>query len=320
MKRFIWTLILAGAAFGVYRYYPEFENKARQRTGQSSATESAPPASTEPTPIVAPAKPIVMPTKAPEVVAPPPSPQPVAPALDEFDQRYPNPVFPPIEKLVKNWADIPDTVFPRAIVLNVDLKCQLANGAGQAVYPKGSPAVALADENGILVVAPNATSQIRGRLSISDTNLKDVLAQAYKEFQARKTRDTVAMRTKARAEAKERPSAAVVAAGGAPGTDEAVPAAVLAKIGPKPAQNPDGIVPLMQASLKAGKPKEITEKGISAWGPMQWKDIEGEPYWTANVHYTAVTLFGEFPTDAMALIRRGAIVKWIYSGTGEPVP
>jgi hypothetical protein len=39
-----------------------------------------------------------------------------------------------------------------------------------------------------------------------------------------------------------------------------------------------------------------------------------------SVRYTARTIFGEFPAEALALLRHGKVVKWVYAGTGEPLP
>jgi len=86
----------------------------------------------------------------------------------------------------------------------------------------------------------------------------------------------------------------------------------------------DLTVPVVIASIadrhKTRKQAEPPEGTSLGWGRIQAREIEGEPYWAASVRYTARTIFGEFPTEAVALIRHGRVVKWIYAGTGEPLP
>ena len=102
------------------------------------------------------------------------------------------------------------------------------------------------------------------------------------------------------------------------------PAAILAKIGPRPAQHEDMSVPVVEASIaERQKTKKHAEPpaGVAlGWGAVRFREIEGEPYWVAAVRYKARTIFGEFPTEALALIRHGKVVKWVYAGTGEPLP
>ena len=129
------------------------------------------------------------------------------------------------------------------------------------------------------------------------------------------------LREQARAEAKQGGGSlsTVLASEGA-----APPPAVLAKIGPRPAQNTDLTVPAVQASIaerqRAKKNAEPPTGVPLGWSPLHLREVEGEPYWATSVRYTAKTIFGEFPTEAVALIRHGKVVKWIYAGTGEPLP
>jgi hypothetical protein len=98
------------------------------------------------------------------------------------------------------------------------------------------------------------------------------------------------------------------------------PPSVLATIGPRPAQDRDGTVPVMLASLSAGQIKEIEPREIRRWGPLHYYQLGGEAYWAAVVHYTVRTIFGEFPdARALALMRQGRVVKWVYAGTLEPM-
>jgi hypothetical protein len=153
------------------------------------------------------------------------------------------------------------------------------------------------------------------------TDFKAIMASVYDDFKNRKRAEVKKLRAAARQEAASGGSglATVLASEG-----QSPPPAILAKIGPKPPQNVDLTVPVVIASIadrhKTRKQAEPPEGTSLGWGRIQAREIEGEPYWAASVRYTARTIFGEFPTEAVALIRHGRVVKWIYAGTGEPLP
>ena len=72
--------------------------------------------------------------------------------------------------------------------------------------------------------------------------------------------------------------------------------------------------------LIAGEVSEIKVNEISNWGPIRYEIVDGQPYWTGTVTYNTTSLFGTFPTEAMALMRNGKVIDWLYTGSLEEVP
>jgi len=305
MKRFIWFLIVLGAGYAVYRYYPEIERMARERT-----RAAAPAPAKAPTEI-----PTVLPGTQP-ARSTPPAPKAGAEEDPAIVAKYPLPAFKSIEELTGNWKAIPTSAFPREVELRSDLVCDLGQ-AGSATFPKGAKAWAVSADNGVITLAPNSTnSRLRGKLPVEGTNIQDVLTGVYDKFKARKTAEVVALRKKAARQQAAGPALAD-SLGGSGGD---APAKVLPQIGPKPSQTGDATVPAMVASMTSGQVTEIKPQEIASWGPVRYQEVDGQPYWVGSVRYTAKTIFGEFPTEALALMRGGRVVKWIYAGSGEPVP
>jgi hypothetical protein len=316
MARLIWTLILFGIGFGIYQYYPELQKKAQAEQYSQASTEaegdSVLPemkedadakgtASTSPQPKVTPG-PQAGATAGTTAPATKPEVAPAAPAKpkDEYDLKY--------------------TVWPRVITTKADTQLVMAGGAGKAALPKGSKATAIADEGQTIVIAPSATSQMKGRLTVDQTDVKEQLAAAYAQFKARRLQMVALTRENARKEARHAANRQVPVSVSGTNDPDMLPASVLAKIGPKPGLGSSGVPGAVEASLKAGKCKEVAAAKDKNWGGLTWREIDGEPYWVMNVGYKASTLFGEFPAEALALIRKNQVEKWIYAGTYEPVP
>ena len=217
------------------------------------------------------------------------------------------PTFPPIQKFVGNWDKIPSTVFPRDIKLLVSVECKSDFG-GSTLKP-GSSAVALSEENGVLVVAPSLAVPVKGQVNIDDTNLKEVLTGIYDNWKARQIATAKATYLYAQGA-----SARKELAGRFSDTQKSVVA------GDRPVQNPDGTVPVCIDSINAGKVADIRLRSISKWGPLEFEEIDGTKYWTVTVDYKSKTLFGEIDTQAQALILNNEVQKWIYTGSGEIVP
>jgi hypothetical protein len=296
----------------VWKYYPQIERLARERTGSDTGAPVAD------RPADAPAPP------APDPATPPSAPARSNPASapdDEIAARYPLPEFRPIETLTGEWKKIPPSAFPRQVTLNSPLDMQLVGGAGSARFEAGSKVMAVSAADGVLTVTPSIGASVRGSVAIDQTDFKSVLGAVYEEFKTRKRAEVARLREQAREEPKKPGPglAAVLASHGAQ-----PPPDVQTKIGPRPEQNPDRTVPAMVASIAERTARKKTSEpklpDINGWGPVTYRVVNGEPFWGGSVRYTARTIFGEFPTEAVALMRHGRVVKWIYSGTGEPVP
>lgn len=248
--------------------------------------------------------------------------------LDPIKEKYPFPDFKPIEDLVGNWKKIPNSAFPRLVTVKVKAKYIFAGGAGSSTIPAGRKTTALSFSGDQLVIAPNAQSKIRGKISIDDTDYKEILGAEYEKYKNRKRKTVMIQRQRARLIAAEEeknsnnqsiPSQSVTIA-----TASKLPKSRLSEyenqIGKIPKRGNDGRVKIMVNSLIAGEVSEIKINEISNWGPIRYEIVDNQPYWTGTVTYNTTSLFGTFPTEAMALMRNGKVIDWLYTGSLEEVP
>lgn len=227
---------------------------------------------------------------------------------DEFAEMFPLPEFRALEDLVGGWKELPASVFPREITAKKEVEMVLGD-AGKSVIPPGTKITALSIEGSLLTVASNRTSPVRGSVEMDDTDLKEVLTRVYENFKKRKINYALAQREQAR----RKKMAGVLAS-------RAAEAAKGNLLGPKPQSDGSGRVSAMVSSINNRDVTEFNVGMIKGWGAVLYDEIDGEPYWTGTVSYDAKTIFGTFPAEAMALMRRGKVEKWIYSGSHEPVP
>ena len=250
------------------------------------------------------------------------------PPIDPIEEKYPFPDFKPIEDLVGNWKKIPNSAFPRQVTVKVKAKYIFAGGAGSSTVPAGSKTTALSFSGDQLVIAPNAQSKIKGKISIDDTDYKEILGAEYERYKNRKRKAVMTQRQRARLIAAEEvknsnvqsiPSQSVTIA-----TASKLPKTRLSEyenqIGQIPKRSNNGRVEIMIKSLMAGEVSEIKINEVSNWGPIRYEIVDGEPYWTGTVTYNTTSLFGTFPTEAMALMRNGKVIEWLYTGSLEEVP
>ena len=319
MKWFIILLILGGIGYGVYTFKDdilELVNGDKDKGGTEQPGTTTPGSGDEKPPA----------TDGGNNNPPPKRPKPPE-TVDPIAKRYPMPVFKPIEELVGNWNEVPPSAFPRDITVNTKAKYVIAGGAGSRTTPAGSKAVALALTAGQLVISPRRESTIRGRIPVDDTTFKNELAAAYDQYKQRKRQEVTEQRKRARTLAANDPAPAAPSAGTGGVTiqrgskpSRALLAEYEAKIGPMPKRSADGTVALMVQSIRSGDVSEINPREISHWGPVRYELVDRQPYWTGTVTYKTTSLFGTFDTEAMALMRNGKVVSWVYTGSLEEVP
>jgi len=75
----------------------------------------------------------------------------------------------------------------------------------------------------------------------------------------------------------------------------------------------------MKAHVQAGNIKEFTFKQVQGWKAGPDEVVSGEPNQTGLVRYTAETIMGTKSIDAKALIKDGAVLKWIYPKSGMEI-
>lgn len=80
--------------------------------------------------------------------------------------------------------------------------------------------------------------------------------------------------------------------------------------------NEEGIVKLMQESVKAGELKEFTFDQVLSWKAGEEEDFDGVTYQTGIAAYKTETIFGVKTIEAKALIGEGKIQKWIWAKSG----
>ena len=254
------------------------------------------------------------------------------PLVDPIEEKYPMPEFQPIEQLVGNWKQIPPSAFPRKVTLKAKAKYIFAGGAGSSTAPAGAKtfAISLSGEN--LVITPNTQSKVRGTISIDDTNYKEILGEEYEKYKQRKKKEVYARRVRAREIAESEVELAQETS--STNTSQSRPNQVTSisripkdqlsdyenEIGKMPEADNDGRVPIMVSSIRSGAVSEIRLNEISYWGPIRYEIVDNRAYWTATVNYKTTSLFGTFPTEAMALMRNGKVENWLYTGSLEEVP
>lgn len=252
--------------------------------------------------------------------------------VDPIEEKYPIPDFKPIEELVGNWKKIPASAFPRQVTLKAKAKYVFAGGAGSSTAPAGGKTFAISLSGDKLVITPNKQSNVRGTISINDTNYKEILGDEYEKYKQRKKREVYAQRERARAIAATEVETNQTTS--STNTNESRANRVTSisriskeklsdyenEIGKMPEAEDDGRVSIMVRSIRSGDVTEIKLNEISYWGPIRYEIVDNRAYWTATVNYKTTSLFGTFPTEAMALMRNGKVENWLYTGSLEEVP
>ena len=210
-------------------------------------------------------------------------------------------MIPDVIQATQNWARIPSSAFPRVVKLNKPVTFKASFGSTQVAA--GAEVTAVAARNLMLTVAPNATSSLKGTVSIDDTNFKTMLSGLYDAWRAKRIEQ-------ARDEWAQRRGNPV------PVVEQAVAVAADGR----PLMKTDGTYPLLLASIKSGEVTEITPHNITKWGQVQPGKFNGQQCWDVDVDFEAATAFGKFSTSAIAKVVNGKVANWVYRGSGESVP
>lgn len=313
MKGILVLILAAAVGYVSYQYvYPIIADSMKfekHKPKVQEVAEAPKPEKKKKVVVVAPPKPVmeepkpVMEAPKPEPMAEAPKPEPVKPKDGEFVA----PEFPPIEVAVQNWTAIPKSAFPRPVTLKRDLELQMkiGNSTAGTKVKAGGTIVAVGQDGTELVVSPTETSPMKGKVSMDDTNLKELLTDVYERWKVART-ETLRRAHEFKLAAAER------AKNAPPPTSGAVASAG----NTKPTRDADGTYPLLLASMKSGQVTEIKPETIKEWGEPQMTD----GVWTVIVKYETQTMFGKFDTEAQAQIKNGKVEKWIYTGSGEEVP
>lgn len=209
-----------------------------------------------------------------------------------------------LEELTKNWTSIPPSAFPRQVKLRRE--ATFKSNVGSSKLPAGTPVIALACDKGILNLAPSESSPVRGMARVGDTDLKTQFHESYATWAAARAEALRKQQAeKQRAQASDGPPSSVSG-----GVDQSG----------KPVRDAEGMYPVLLASMKSGQVTDITPKKIKMWGTPQLATIEGKPTWVLDVNYNTIVFCGPMEAKAQAHVRDGRVIRWVYPGSGEPVP
>ncbi|MEZ5386716.1 MAG: hypothetical protein R3F13_14485 [Prosthecobacter sp.] len=222
-------------------------------------------------------------------------------AAPEMTEEFVPPTFETLESMTKNWTVFPPTAFPRLIKISKPVEMRIAGGG--STLPAGSTAYALAAQANVLLVAPTETSDARGQIFVHDTDLPTQVRASYEQWRRGRIEMALVAWKKRKANAASMTSlAGAVEPSGAP------------------RRNADGSYDLLLASMSSGQVTDIDPDKIQRWGTPQARTIDNLSTWTVNVYYHSMTIFGPIDAEAQAQVRDGRIIRWIYPGSGEPVP
>lgn len=289
MKALFITILIFCAAFAIYDHFERgtvrrwiFEKSAPAHAPDSRSPRTAAPAS-------------------PQDSRESPAPAPAIATMDGSGAFVP-PQIEPLETLTKNWTVFPPSAFPRHVKLSKPVTLHLESGT--SVLPAGSHAVAVGAKGNVLLISLTEESPPYGQPFVHDTDLPAQVRSSYERWKKGRVESALVAW-------KKRTGMASTAAVG-------LPQAVDTQGMPK--RNRDGSYDLLLASMKSGEVTDIKLNKIQRWSTPQTNTIDGQPTWTVNVFYETLAFCGPVDAEAQAQIRNGKIVRWIYPGSGEPVP
>lgn len=225
-----------------------------------------------------------------------------SPAPTPGHEVFVPPQIESLDALTKNWTVFPPSAFPRQVKLSKPVQLRMAGGS--STLPAGSTAHALAAQANVLIIAPTETSQARGQIFVHDTDMPTQVRESYERWK----RGRIDM---AQAAWKK-----LQAAGGPKSVS--MPHAVDASGQPK--RNADGSYDLLLASMQSGQVTDIKLNKIQRWGTPQARTLDNQPTWAVSVFYETMAFCGPIDAEAQAHVRDGQVLRWIYPGSGEPVP
>ena len=305
MKSLFYTLLIFGGAFLAYDYFGAPPGKKLVSKSLNVIQPAQPGAGKEDKTVIKEAAPEAPKPAAPEMpkaVEKAPTPAPATPAAPARPASS-GPKFEPIEAVTGNWLKIPTSAFPREVKLMQDAMFKMSVGGSKIAA--GAKVQVLSAENGILTLAPTATSPARAQLPIDGTDLKALLNEQYEKWKVLRTEEfKAAASRRALAQSSEPPpaeSGSVDAAG-------------------KPQRDATSAYPLLVASMKRGEVTEIKPDNILRWYDPQPTQVQGKQGWAVKCECNVKTIFGLQPVEAQALVLNGKVVGWYYVGSGEEVP
>lgn len=82
---------------------------------------------------------------------------------------------------------------------------------------------------------------------------------------------------------------------------------------------PTGVVAAMQESIRNEQIKEFTFAQVLEWKPGPNETVDGVEFQTGMISYKAETIFGVKTIQAKALIKDGAVIRWMWPKSGMEI-
>ena len=214
------------------------------------------------------------------------------------------PNIEPLEVITQNWTVFPPTAFPRHVKLSKPVSLRLENGTTM-VLPAGSHAVAVGAQENVLGISLLETSPAYGHTFVHDTDLPAQVRASYDLWKRGRLEEAL-LAWKRRQPGDAQPGVIHVAR-------------AVNRDG-MPLRNRSGGYDLLLAGITSGQVTDIKPDKIRRWGKPVAQMIDGQSTWTVSVFYETMAFCGQVDAEAQAQVRNGKLLRWIYPGSGEPVP
>ena len=302
MRSFVQFLVIAALVACGYFLYPVVADFLRGH-GYLPLDQAAVPV--RPAPAVVPAPepaPPVAPAPEPAPAAAlPPRPEPAVPAIPGGSEL---PRIKTLEEMTDNWRNVPARAFPKRVTIKSPVEFDMGGG-NRMKMAEGREVVPLAlSAEGMLTVASGEGSATKAVIPVDQTDFKDRVTKRYNDGMV-KILDQAVARQQAELERSTTPE---------PGGTASPPATVPEGV---PAAEADRNLALMRESVAAGALAGVTPGQVKAWRWIGFEEIEGVGYQTGVAVVTKQTYFGEYETEAKALIRNGEVERWVLPGVDE---
>ena len=208
-----------------------------------------------------------------------------------------------LEEITDNWQHVPANAFPKRVAIKAELELSTPSGSKMKMA-EGREVVPLTlNPAGLLTVSSGEGSDMKAVMDVNQTDFKDRVTKRYNAGME-KIRAAAAARNQQVAVAPE------------PGTGD-TPKPPPAGESPPTTSDPDKNVALMKESVAGGAVEGLTVEKVKNWRSTGYEEIDGVGYQTGTAVFDKQTYFGEFETEAKALIRNGKVERWVLPGVGE---
>jgi hypothetical protein len=222
--------------------------------------------------------------------------------MKEIENLHPFPDIKPLEEIVNGWESVPARAFPKLVAIRKPVEFQVTeNGKviANGKLPVGSMMVPMQLQGDRLFVTTAGSTPIRVTVAVEDTDFKELIRARYDRF-VKNTRKSVFAKRKAE-------------------QDRRIGAVELEKTLADWNSGGDPRFDPLKASLKKGEASTYSLYDAAKWRWGGKEMIEGVEYETGFVLIISEAAFGVTEREIKALIRDGAVSKWVDVETGEEV-